>query len=214
MEYTEKGKRALLQQLLQKKADRATAASASFAQEGLWLLNQLAPDSATYNVPCFRRVHGRLKVEALRATFSEIFRRHDVLRTVFRMRNQKLFQIVLPADSLEIQIFDLGNVIVSERVYAVERLLALEVSRPFDLSNGPLCRVILVRITDTEHFLLLNMHHIICDGWSFGVLFCELAVLYPAFCAGSVSPLPDLPLQYVDFAIWQRHWLKGDALKW
>jgi len=183
----------------------------SFAQQRLWLIDQLQPGAAAYNLPMALRLRGALTFPALAATLGEIVRRHEVLRTTFPSSDGEPRQVIAPPSPVSLPILDLNGLPTPE--LAVERLLADEARRPFDLAVGPLLRVQLLRLGPEDHVALLNMHHIVSDGWSFGVLIREIAALYPAFLAGRPSPLPELPIQYADFSAWQRRRLQGEALE-
>ncbi len=183
----------------------------SFSQQRLWFLNELEPGSPLYNNPAAVRLVGHLDASALERSLNEIVRRHELLRTTFTTVDGKPVQRVSPQLSLPLPVVDLRMIPDSEREEEVTRLAVQEARRPFDLSHGPLLRVTLLRLSDDEHVVLLNMHHIVSDGWSIGVLLHEIAALYEAFSQGRPSPLPELPIQYIDFAIWQRNWLQGDV---
>ncbi|HYO16003.1 MAG TPA: amino acid adenylation domain-containing protein, partial [Thermoanaerobaculia bacterium] len=188
---------------------------ASFAQERLWFLDRFGTDRASYNLPAVLRLRGRLGVPALAAGLREIVRRHESLRTCFVVTagaEPWVFQRISPPPGLLLPIVDLGDLPGLEREAEAGRLAREEARRLFDLSRGPLFRVTLVRLTTEEHALLLSMHHVISDGWSLGVLLRELSALYKAFGKGLSSPLPELPVQYADFAVWQRSWLAGEVL--
>ncbi|HYX24954.1 MAG TPA: amino acid adenylation domain-containing protein, partial [Thermoanaerobaculia bacterium] len=184
----------------------------SFAQERLWFLDQLQPGSAAYNVPAAVRLTGRLDIPALTATLREIVRRHESLRTAFAVRSGQPVQVIAPGVDLSLPLVDLGGLEPGPRETEARRLTATEALRPFDLRRTPL-RAMLVRLDETEHALLLTLHHITSDGWSTGVLVREVTTLYRAFSQGEPSPLPELPIQYADFAVWQRGWLQGEALE-
>ncbi|HEY3570928.1 MAG TPA: amino acid adenylation domain-containing protein [Thermoanaerobaculia bacterium] len=184
----------------------------SFAQQRLWFLEQLQPGTATYNMPSAIRFRGALDVDALRRSLWEVARRHESLRTTFAVRGGTPVQVVAPEPAPGLPVIDLRWIPEDEREEAVRRLTEEEARRPFDLTAGPLIRTTLLRSGDGEHVALLTMHHIISDGWSIGVLVRELAALYPAFLAGRPSPLPELPVQYADFAVWQRRWLSDEVL--
>src|SRR6185436_6663696 len=179
----------------------------SFAQERLWILDQLEPGLTAYNIPLAARLIGSLDVAALRAGLAEIVRRHEALRTRFAVRDGQPVQEVLPFAGLDLPVVDVGS--LPEALRVARR----EAARPFDLEQDSLIRTALLRIGEQEHVLLVNLHHIVSDGWSTGVLLRELSALYPAFLAGRPSPLPELPVQYADFAVWQRRWLRGEALE-
>ena len=188
------------------------SAPLSFAQQRLWFLDQLDPGSTVYNVPGSLRIRGLLDVTALQRSVNEILRRHEVLRTTFSMVEGQPVQIIAPSLSLSLPVIDLADHPKNEREDEARRFVSEEAGRPFDLARGPLMRVTLLRLDHEDHILLLTMHHIVSDGWSMGVLYRELLVLYEAFSHEQPSPLPDLPIQYADFSIWQRNWLQGEAL--
>lgn len=200
-------KRALVARLLRKRAKALDAFPLSYAQERLWFLDQLQPGTATYNIPMALRFPGPLDVQALAWSFNEIVRRHEILRTTFATQNGEAVQIIASDLALPLPVNDLEDRPAEEREAIAERLAREEARRGFDLGHGPLIRVSLLRFGPQDHMLLLTMHHIIGDGWSFGILFRELTTLYQAACRGDRSPLPPLRIQYADFAVWQRKWL-------
>jgi amino acid adenylation domain-containing protein len=185
----------------------------SHAQQRLWFLDQLDPGSVTYNIPEAVRLQGRLDVEALERTLNEVVRRHEVLRTTFVAVNGESVQVIAPPSRLGLPVLDLSELPEGERGAAVDRLTAAEAQRPFDLSAGPLLRVQLLRLDAEDHVVLFTVHHIISDGWSTGILVREVAALYEAYVAGRESPLPELEIQYADYAVWQREWLQGEVLE-
>ena len=148
-------------------------------------------------------------MQALEQTLNEIIRRHEVLRTFFAVVDEQPVQVIAPAVSLSLSVQELTSVPEAEREAEVMRLIEAEAQQPFDLGQGPLLRVKLWRLSESEHVVLLTMHHIITDGWSLGVLIKEVAVLYSAFAQGEPAPLPELPVQYADFALWQRERLRA-----
>lgn len=186
----------------------------SFSQQRLWFLHTVLPQEATalYNGPIPVRLQGRLDRQALVRSFDEIIRRHEVLRTAFRLVNGEPTQVVLPELRLEIESVDLRGYSRTERFARVDQLAEMDARRPFDLAQPPLLRANLIILDEDDHILLLNIHHIIFDAWSVDVLLNELSQLYTAFLRGESSPLPPLPLQYADFALWQRRWLTGSRL--
>ncbi|AGA31110.1 amino acid adenylation domain-containing protein [Singulisphaera acidiphila] len=192
---------------------RSGSAPASLAQQSLWFLDRLAPGRPTFNINGAARLKGPLDVEALDHAFNEIVRRHDALRTTFAMSDGSPIQVIAPARELRLAVEDLCDWPEQRREAEAERLAHEEARRPFDLAQGPLVRAVLLRLGDHDHVLLLTMHHIVTDGWSFGVAVRELTALYEANRAGLPSPLPELPIQYADFATWQRNWLQGDVLE-
>jgi alpha-ketoglutarate-dependent taurine dioxygenase/acyl carrier protein len=185
----------------------------SFAQERLWLVDRLEPNNTAYNIPAAVRLVGSLNITALEQSFNEIGRRHEVLRTTFTEVDGQPVQVIAPSLTLKIPVVDLQALPESEREAQVLRLAAQQTQLPFDLERGPLLRVTLLKLGLSEHVVLLTMHHIVSDAWSDAVFVQELAALYEAFCTGQPSPLPELSLQYADFAHWQRQWLQGDVLK-
>jgi len=186
----------------------------SFAQQRLWLLDRLVPGSALYNIPLAVRIDGRLDAGTLRRSLTEIVRRHEALRTVFVEHDDgTLVQVVRPAGRAPLSEIDLRALgPEAAALLGAGSLAAAAARRPFDLARGPLWRALLLRLGGSDHLLVLNFHHGVCDGWSLGVLMEELPALYRAFAAGLASPLPELPVQYADFAAWQRQWLAGELL--
>jgi len=195
------------------RVSRERALPLSFAQQRLWFLDQLEPGSAFYNVPTAVRLQGQLNVEALERTLSEIVRRHEVLRTTFKSIDGQPVQVIGDAEPLRIAVTELSVLEEGEREETARRLIDAEAQTPFDLSTGPLLRVKLLRLGAEEHIVLLTMHHIVSDGWSMGLLLNEVATLYRAYSAGEASPLMELPIQYADYAVWQREWLQGEVLE-
>jgi amino acid adenylation domain-containing protein len=185
----------------------------SFAQERLWFLNQLEGKSSAYNMPAAIGLTGKLDLNVLQKALREIVRRHEVLRTSFSIVNNKPKQIINSEITLNIKVIDLQHVETTEREKFLEQQLLEEASTPFDLEIAPLIRCTLLQISATEQVLLLTMHHIVSDGWSMGLFSQELSSLYQAFAKGNPSPLAELPIQYADFAIWQREWLSGEILE-
>ncbi len=192
--------------------ERTGALPLSFAQERLWLVDRLEPGSAAYNIPVAWRLGGVLDGAALERALGEIVRRHEALRTVFREVDGSPVQTIAPFGGFVLPVEDLSALDEAEREAAVQRRAGEAARRPFDLAAGPLFRAALLRLGDEEHVLLLGMHHIASDGWSMDILFHELSALYAAYRAGGESPLPELPGQYADYAVWQREQLAGDAL--
>ncbi|HEY53307.1 MAG TPA: amino acid adenylation domain-containing protein, partial [Caldilineae bacterium] len=185
----------------------------SFAQQRLWFLDQLEPNSPYYNIPEGMRVRGPLDVAVLERCLNEEVRRHESLRTTFDTVDGKPVQIIHPHLTLHIPIVDLSHLSEEKREAEVLRWAREEARTPFVLSEGPLLRMKVLHLADDDHVILTTMHHIISDEWSSNVLTQEIAVLYDAFSHGRPSPLPDLPIQYVDFARWQREWLQGEVLE-
>ncbi len=185
----------------------------SFAQKRLWFLDQLEPNRPIYNLPDSHSFTGPLDLKALEHSLSEIVRRHEILRTTFQIVDGEPVQVIAAPQAMALDVIDLSASPEAERETEAQRLANEEAQQPFDLSRGPLFRVRLIRLGEAEHVLLLTMHHIISDGWSMGVMARELGVLYEAYKAGQSSPLPELPIQYADFAVWQREWLQGEMLE-
>ena len=184
----------------------------SFAQQRLWFLDRLEPNLSLYNIHTAFRLTGLLNAEVLTRSLSEIVQRHEALRTVFSLVEGVALQVILPPRALRVPIIDLVCLSDSNRDEIVYRLAFEEASRPFNLETGPLFRATLVRLDKENHVLLLTMHHIVSDGWSNAILVQELTALYNNFAKGQPSPLPNLPIQYADFACWQRQWLRGNVL--
>ncbi|HEX2188134.1 MAG TPA: amino acid adenylation domain-containing protein [Longimicrobiaceae bacterium] len=184
----------------------------SFAQQRLWFIHRLDPSSAAYNVPLPLRLRGALEPATLARAVDEIVRRHESLRTVFRSVDGRAVQVVSPAARARLAQVDLRALPPAEREAAARWLAAEDAARPFDLERGPLLRVTLVRLDEADWALLLDMHHVVSDAWSVEVLVREASALYAAFGRGEPSPLPPLPVQYADFAAWQRAWLTGEVL--
>ena len=174
----------------------------SFAQRRLWFLDQLEPGQAAYNVPINYRLTGPLDVGALAAALSHVVARHETLRTVFEAADGEPMQVVLPPAPVALAVEDLRALPEAERERVLTERVREEGSRPFDLQTGPVIRARLVRLADEEHALLVTLHHIAMDGWSFGILLRELSAAYAAFAAGKAPSLPELPIQYADYAVW------------
>jgi amino acid adenylation domain-containing protein len=185
----------------------------SFPQMRLWMLDQLDPDSATYNIQSCYLLTGKLDVQALEQSLTEIVRRHEALRTCFLMVDGRPVQQILSPEPFQISFIDLQSFPKSELQQEMTRLASVDANKPFDLGKAPLMRAALLKVADEEHVLLFNVHHIASDEWSLGVFERELSVLYKSFHHGLTSSLPELPVQYADFAVWQREWLQGEALQ-
>ena len=185
----------------------------SYAQQRMWVLDQVEPGNCSYNVRRVIQITGSLNVEALRQTSNKIVERHESLRTTFQTADGLPTQVIAPTLNLPMPLVDLSNVSQAEQQRETRRLIRREGEVPFDLAKGPLIRATLVRLGEQEHLLLVTMHHIVTDGWSLGVFFNELRVLYGAISQGESSPLPGLPVQYADYAVLQRGRLQGEALE-
>jgi amino acid adenylation domain-containing protein len=182
---------------------------ASFSQQRLWFLDQWEPDRATYNMPSCIRIEGQLDVGALERSLNAIVQRHQILRTTFTMMEEQLVQVIAPILPMSLPTVDLRGVPEANREVEALHLARAEAQRPFDLAQGPLVRATLVQLEAEVHVLLLTMHQIACDAWSTGVLLRELATLYEAFSTDRLSPLSEPPIQYANFALWQREWLQA-----
>ena len=185
---------------------------ASFGQQQLWLLDRLLGGRAVYNVPAVVRVVGALDIDALQGALHEVVGRHEVLRTRFEVEDAMPVQVIASEVAFKLELEDLSALPAREGEAEARRRAQEEAAQPFDLEHGPLLRARLLRLGESEHWLLLTLHHIVTDGWSSGVMRRELSVLYEAFHEGRPARLPELPVQYADYAVWQREWLQGDAL--
>ncbi|MEH2411053.1 amino acid adenylation domain-containing protein [Nostoc sp.] len=185
----------------------------SFAQQRLWFLTQLEPNSPFYNISAAVRLQGSLNLEALQQSFNEILRRHEALRTNFQTVEGQPVAIISSVIQLVLPVFDISKLPSNQQQAEVRQLADFEAQQPFDLNSDLLLRVKLLRFGEEEYIVLLTMHHIASDGWSIGVLVREITKLYQAFCDEQPSPLAELPIQYVDFAAWQRQWLQGKVLQ-
>jgi amino acid adenylation domain-containing protein len=185
----------------------------SFAQQRLWFIDQFSPGGSFYNIASAYRLTGSLSVPVLENTLNEIVRRHEVLRTHFRAIGGKPVQVIRPFEPMRLSIQDLTGSGEEEREQSLTTLLREEASQPFDLKEGPLFRVTLIRLRNDEHVIAFTVHHIVADGWSMGVLVHEVSLLYHAFHQENVSPLSELPVQYADYAFWQSRWLQGEMLE-
>ncbi|PTQ68386.1 non-ribosomal peptide synthetase [Pseudomonas sp. GV071] len=179
----------------------------SAAQNRLWFLWQLDPDSAAYNIPGGLHLRGELDDNALRASFARLIQRHEALRTVFLEEGGEALQRIQPSADLHLREVDLRHLSGTEQQDEAARLREQEANAPFDLTHGPLLRVTLLRLADEEQQLLVTLHHIVADGWSLNVLLDEFSRLYAEACGGQPADLAPLPLGYADFASWQRQWL-------
>ncbi|MEH2138507.1 amino acid adenylation domain-containing protein [Nostoc sp.] len=185
----------------------------SFAQQRLWFLDQLIPNNPFYNIPVALHLTGLLNLGALEQTFNEIVRRHEALRTTFVIQSGQAVQVINPTLTIPLPIIDLRQLPPAEREIKARQFTNQEAQRPFNLSTDSLLQVKLLRLDEAQYILLLNMHHIVSDGWSIGVLIQEIAALYTAFASNQPSSLPELTIQYADFAYWQRQWLQGEVLQ-
>ncbi|MFP2964241.1 condensation domain-containing protein, partial [Myxococcus sp. 1LA] len=194
------------------RAPRSAAIPLSFAQQRLWFLDQLEPGRSFYNVPSVVKLTGRLEPEALESSFRELVRRHESLRTTFRETGGEPVQVIASEPLQSFQQVDFSG-LATDRDTSVQRWVEEEIQRPFNLAAGPLLRATLLKVEEEEHVLVLVMHHIVSDGWSMGILVRELVALYEAYSQGRESSLTELPVQYADYSVWQREWLKGEVLE-
>jgi amino acid adenylation domain-containing protein len=185
----------------------------SFSQERLWFLDQLNPNSAVFNVPLAVRLTDAIDPDALKRSINEIVRRHDVLRTTFSTVGGRPELVITPKLNVDLTLVDLTLYPESAREARARALSRAEEQRPFDLTQGPLIRTTLLRLDEQDHFFLVNMHHIVSDGWSLALFFQELSAIYEGLSRGEQSPLAAIPIQYADYAAWQREWLQGDVLQ-
>ncbi|MFP2912905.1 condensation domain-containing protein, partial [Pyxidicoccus sp. 3LFB2] len=195
------------------RASRDGVLPLSFAQQRLWFLDQLEPGSASYNVPILLTLRGALVEDVLERSFQELVRRHESLRTVFRTQDGAPVQVILPVGTSQLEQVDLSGLPEAEREAEARRRAEHEAMRPFDLETGPLLRTTLLKLAPKEYLLVLVLHHIVSDGWTMGVLVREMSALYEGFRQGQPVSLPELPVQYADYAVWQRSWLQGEVLE-
>ena len=184
----------------------------SYSQQRLWLLDQILPSRAVYNVGQTVRMLGRLDVAALERALVEVVRRQESLRTRFALSGEAPVQIVAPELAVRLDVEVVDGATHTDRAAQALRLAQAEAQKDFDLRTGPLWRARLLRLGSEEHWLQITLHHIITDGWSSGILIRELSQLYVAYSNGVAPLLPALPVQYADFAVWQREWMQGEVL--
>ncbi|MBV9790939.1 MAG: LLM class flavin-dependent oxidoreductase, partial [Chloroflexi bacterium] len=189
----------------------------SFAQQRIWFLQQVEPESATYNNPTAIGLKGALDLPALTQTLNTIVQRHEILRTTFHLLDGRPVQQIVPRLTLDLPSIDLSSLPADEQQAELRHIGTREAQRPFDLVSGPPIRALIFKHSEHEHTLLVTMHHIVSDGWSLGVLIREMAVLYTSLSSGQAQlearALPELPIQYADYASWQRSWLQGEVLE-
>ncbi len=185
----------------------------TLGQERLWILNQLEPDSPVYNVPFAFRLQGDLDKAALKRSLNEIVKRHEVLRTTFKKEGDTPIQVIAPILKLDLPLVDLQDWPVVDREKALAQYLKKQAAQPFDMEQGPLVRVALICLTSTEYVLFVMFNHAIFDGWSRDVFVRELSALYRAFNRGQAPSLPELPIQYADYAVWQRRWMDSEQME-
>jgi amino acid adenylation domain-containing protein len=184
----------------------------SFAQQRLWFLHQLEPNSTAYLISSAFHLRGRLLLKPLEASLQTLVQRHEALRTTFPLVNEEPVQQVAPTWPFHLPVIDLQSLLAEGRNQEIERLIDKDAQQPFELAVGPLFRFRVLKLGAEEHILLMTFHHIISDGWSMGIFYRELGTAYTAFCAGQPPSLTDLAIQYADYAVWQRAWLQGEQL--
>jgi amino acid adenylation domain-containing protein len=185
----------------------------SFSQQRLWLIDQIEPGSPLYNIPGAMHLAGPLQPDLLRAALGEVVRRHEVLRTTFRGVDGQAAQVIAEPRPFQLPVVDLSGLDFAAREDEAARRMVAEARTPFNLQEGPLLRAVLLRLDAEEHVALATFHHIVSDAWSVAIFFREIAALFEAWSRGAASPLPELPVQYADFAVWQRNWLTGEVLE-
>jgi amino acid adenylation domain-containing protein len=185
----------------------------SYAQQRLWFLDRLDPNSSVYNIPCALRLKGALDIAALERSLNAIVARHESLRSTIRDIDGEPAQVIQPEGSLNLPITDLADRPANDRESEAKRVTEEESRRPFDLSSDLMMRGRILRLGEQDHILLLTLHHIAADGWSIGILLREIAAFYESFTTGNPSSLPQLTIQYADFAHWQRQWLRDEILQ-
>ncbi len=185
----------------------------SYAQQRLWFIQELEPESAAYNIPLGVRLQGEMNQTALRQSLGEIARRHEVLRTRFESRDGRPVQVIDESGEIDLAICDISHLAADDAEQRAGEIARQEAVRPFDLERGPVWRAALVRMGREDHILLLCLHHVASDGWSTGLLVSEFTSLYESYRQGDRSRLSELEVQYADFAVWQRNWLTGEVLQ-
>jgi len=197
--------------VIQKRVRRDVPAVLSYQQQRMWILHQLEPTSAALNSAAAVRLRGPFDVAAMNYSLSEIVRRHESLRTTFELRDGEPVQVVHEVSEWKLPLLDLSALPEAQQEQELEALMTREAERPYVLTEGPVLRTTLIKLGDEHHILQIVIHHIVSDGWSIGVLVKEVAALYQAYIRREASPLPELPVQYADYAEWQREWLQGRA---
>lgn len=211
MRLRERGVSSLRPQTIPRRGERDSC-PLSIDQERLWFVSRLEPDSYAYNLTSAVRVGGPLKFSVLKQSFDEVIKRHEILRTTFPARSGVPYQRIAQSFSLEIPTIDLRRLSEARQQQALQQIINADARRSFDISEGPLLRATLLKFSQSEHVLITTLHHIVTDWWSFNLLWRELSLLYKDFSEGRPSPLAELPVQYADFALWQREWLRDEVL--
>ena len=204
-------KRKRLAKLLRDDADTAEPLPLSFAQQRLWFLTQLEPDNSAYNIPQTFRLRGKLNLSALRQAINAVVARHETLRARFRLLKGVPVQLVSRSAQIRVPLIDIEALAPEQRETEGQRLRKAESLQPFDLAREFPIRASVVRVRPDDYLLLLTIHHIVSDGWSMGIFNRELSVCYEAFATGKSIDLPELPIQYADYAEWQRDWLRSEV---
>src|SRR5579864_774060 len=192
-------------------ADRKKPLALSFAQQRLWLVHQIRPESPAYNMHVELHLAGRLDVKALQMSFRGMAARHEVLRTTFPAVHGGPVQQIAEEAEVSVEKLDLRSLPEAERTAAARRLAVAAAGTPFQLESGPLFRVKLLQLRDEQHVLLVTVHHIVCDGWSVSIMVREFSHFYRMHTGKTTEPLPELPIQYADYSEWQRRQLAGEA---
>jgi NRPS condensation-like uncharacterized protein len=194
-------------------APRSDRMALSFSQQRLWFFDQLVPGSPLYNNTLAIHITGPINLFILERSLNELIRRHEALRTVFKSDQGQAFQVILPSLTIPLPQVDLQALLPDQRQERTDELYQEESQQPFDLQNGPLIRAKILKLEPEKSIFFLTIHHIICDGWSVGIITSEINTLYSAYANQQVSPLPELPIQYVDFSHWQHQRLQGELLE-
>jgi amino acid adenylation domain-containing protein len=210
---TEDGEEPLTRDATAGDDDEVFAFPASFAQQRLWFLDRVDPGTAVYNIPQAFRLEGPLRIDLVARALQEIVRRHEALRTTFGSTDGTPLQLVASSRVVDLPTIDLRHLPDDQRLIEAQRLADQDAREPFSLEKGPLLRASMLVLGAEDHVLLFNVHHIVCDGWSLALLFHEMSEIYRAFAADRPSPLPDIPIQYPDYTLWQRDWLQGEELE-
>jgi amino acid adenylation domain-containing protein len=192
---------------------RAQDLPLSFSQQRLWFLAQLEPLNSAYNQPFALRIQGSLSLEALEYGLGEVMRRHEILRTTFTVSAEQPLQHINPWHEYHLECRSLQNLALPQREQEMHRLMQEEARYLFDLSQGPLVRTLLLTLDEHDYVLLLTMHHIVSDGWANGLLLSELCAFYTAYSTKKSAEISDLPVQYADYAVWQRQWFQGELME-
>ncbi|HEX8186014.1 MAG TPA: condensation domain-containing protein, partial [Blastocatellia bacterium] len=194
------------------RADRSGSLPLSFAQQRLWLIHQLDPTSCAYNIQATVRMEGPLNASLLEQSLNRVISRHESLRTSFSLAKGQLLQVIAGPEPVNISAIDLSTMPEAEREGYARRIASEQARHAFDLAEAPLLRASLIKLAEQDHIFSLTMHHIISDGWSMGILLREMVSFYNAYSSRQSPPVANLPIQYVDYAQWQRQWMRGEAL--